>query len=263
MEVNYQNRWDGSLPHYKLFTDTMHELGQLGFYVEKDKNVSELIRKDYYYGKYHDLEFRAKRYPNGFEITFFQNINIVNSNGGYYDFDKFEKMPYLQKLIFKKIIYKLSIFFDKHGIKNDTEPFLKTSEEKIKYDFMKSYHHKQSDMNFNLSDLNGTTVEGYNNKDRDKKIIYNGETKYFRDYNGYLVRGTVYHNIGNMWWAIINKDKYYNVANFELFDLTKNDKRGRLARIRIPQSYLDRKAKLSEASIKELMNELRRRGKFK
>lgn len=262
VEINSQNRWDDSLPHYKLFIDTMHELGQLGFCVEKDKNVSELIRKDYYCGRYHDLEFRASRYPAGFEITFFQNINIVNSSGGYYDFDKFEKMPYLQKLIFKKIIYKLSIFFDKHGIKNDTEPFLKTSEEKIKYDFMKSWHHKQSDMNFNLSDLNGTTVEDYNNKDRDKKIIYNGQTKYFRDYKGYLMRGTVYHNINNMWWVIINKDKYYNIASFELFDLTKNDKRGRLARIRIPKSYLDRKAKLSEASINELANELRRRGKL-
>lgn len=261
-EVDIHNRWDGTLPHYQLFIDTMHELGQLGFYVSKDKAVSELIRKDYYYGRYNELEFKAHRYPAGFEITFYQNIIHENPHGGYYDFDKYEKMPYLQKLIFRKIISKLKIFLESSGICDGTEPLLRTSEEKIKYDFVKSWHHKQSDMNFNLSDLNGITSEKYNNKDRDKKTIYNGQIKYFRDYKGYLMRGTVYHNINNMWWVIINKHQYKNIADFQLFDLTEEDKRGRLAVSKQPKSYLDRKAKLEEASTKELISELRKRGKI-
>lgn len=262
-EVDNKNRWDGSLPHYQLFIDTMHELGQLGFYVEKDKSVSDIIRKDHYYGRYYGLEFKAHRYPAGFKIEFYQNLNYENKCGGYYDFNKFEKMPYLQKLIFKKIANKLGLYLQEYGVKNVTEPILKTSEEKIKYHFVESWHHKQNNMNFMLSDLDGTTCEySYNNRDRDKRIIYNGQTKYFRDYKGYLIRGTVYHNINNMWWVIINKYEYKNVASFELFDLSENDKLGRLARTRTPQAYLDRKAKIAESTTKELINELRRRGKL-
>lgn len=262
-EVNIENRWDGSLPHYKLFINTMHELGQLGFYVEKDKSVSDIIRKDHYYGRYYGLEFKAHRYPAGFKIEFYQNLNYENKCGGYYDFNKFEKMPYLQKLIFKKIAKKLGLYLQEHSVKNVTEPILKTSEEKIKYNFMESWHHEQKDMNFNLSNLDGTTDQySFNNTDRDKKTIYNGQIKYFRNYNGYLMRGKVYHNINNMWWVIINKYEYKNVASFELFDLSENDKLCRLARERIPQAYLDRKAKIEESSSKELINELRRRGKL-
>lgn len=261
-EVNHKNRGDGSLPHYQLFLDTMHELSQMGFYVEKDKDISELIRKDHYRGRYNQLEFKAERYPAGFKIEFYQNINIVNTNGGYYDFDKFDKMPYLQKLIFGNVIRKLELFLQQHNVSNNSEPTLKTSEEKIKYRFVKSWYHDQKDMCFNLSDLDGTTCEySYNNTDRDKKTIYNGQTKYFRNYKGYLMCGKVYHYINNMWWVILNKFDYTNIASFELFDLTDGDKKGRLARHKPPKEYVERKEKISKASTKELLNELRRRKK--
>lgn len=64
-----------------------------GFNVQRDPDVDKIIRKDYYIGKFHDLEFEAKKYPNGFEIGFFQNVVYENPNGGRYDFDKFSKMP--------------------------------------------------------------------------------------------------------------------------------------------------------------------------
>jgi len=239
----------------------MHELGQLGFYVEKDKSVSKIIRKDYYYGRYYGLEFKAHRYPVGFKIVFYQNINFEHKCGGYYDFNKFEMMPYLQKLIFKKIVNKLGLYLQDHGVENESEPNLKTSEEKVKYRFVKSCHHVQENMNFNLSDLDGTTCEySYNNTDRDKKTIYNGQIKYFRDYNGYLLRGKVYHNINNMWLVILNNHDYKNVASFELFDFSEKEKLGRLAKVRTPEEYLERKAKIAETSTRELIKELKRRG---
>lgn len=122
-EINANNRWNGSLPHYQFFMDVMHELGQLGFYVSKDKDVSEIIRKDYYCGSYNGLKFKAHRYPAGFEIEFYQNIVHENPHGGYYDFEKYEKMPYLQKLIFRKIANKLGKFLEDRGVANRTEPF--------------------------------------------------------------------------------------------------------------------------------------------
>lgn len=260
-KVDAYNRWDGSLPHYRLFIETMYRLWQMGFCVLKDKDASDIIRKDYYCGSCGELRFKARRYPAGFQIEFYQNIVHENPNGGYYDFARYAKMPYLQKLIFRKITNKLKIFFESRGIGDATEPLWRTSEQKIKYDFVKSSHHPQSDMNFDLSDLNGMTPEEYNNKDRDSKTIYNGQVKYFRDHKGYLCRGTVYHNINNMWWVIINQYQCRNMASFQLFDLTEEDERGRLAVPRIPESCLQRKRKLAEASTKELIAELRKRGK--
>lgn len=66
----------------------------------------------------------------------------------------------------------------------------------------------------------------------------------------------------NMWWVIINQYPYRNMASFQLFDLTEEDEHGRLAIPSIPESYLQRKRKLAEASTKELIAELRKRGKF-
>lgn len=260
-EVNCINRWDGSLPHYKLFLDVINELRQMGFYTNEDKEVDKLIRKDFYSGQYHDLKFKAERYPAGFKIEFYQDINHVNKYGGYYDFDKFDKMPYLQKLIFKNLTNKLAKFLEQNGIECGSDPILRTSEEKIKYDFVESWHHDQKDMNFNLSDLDGSTCEySFNNTDRDKKTIYNGDIKYFRSWNGYLMRGKVYHNINNMWWVILNRHEYTNIADFDLFDLTESDKLGRLAKHRPPKEYIERKEKILESSTTELINELKRRG---
>lgn len=259
-EVNTKNRWDGTLPHYTLFDETMRELGQLGFFTEKDKDVDQLIRKDYRYGRYHELEFKAHRYPAGFKIEFYQNINYKNPNGGYYDSDKYEKMPYLQKLIFKNITNKLKNFMSAKGYEDRTKIESKTSVDTIKADYVESWHKKHNSMDFDLSDLDGTTVEKYNNTDRDGKTICNGDIKYFRNHKGYLVRGRVYHRINNMWWVILNKHECTVEASFYLFDLKETDIFGRMARNDPPKEYIERKTKIAEASTKELMNELRRRG---
>ena len=78
-----------------------------GFNVQRDPDVDKIIRKDYYIGKFHDLEFEAKKYPNGFEIGFFQNVVYENPNGGRYDFDKFSKMPRMIQLYFVKFKNKI------------------------------------------------------------------------------------------------------------------------------------------------------------
>ena len=51
-----------------------------------------------------------------------------------------------------------------------------------------------------------------------------------------------------------------NIANFELFDLGPEEKRGRLARARIPAAYLEKKKAIEQSKTKELAAELRRRG---
>lgn len=63
-----------------------------------------------------------------------------------------------------------------------------------------------------------------------------------------------------MWWVIANKTEVRNIACFELFDLTPEDKRGRQVRARIPEEYAARIKAIGETKTKELISELRRRG---
>lgn len=247
--------------HYGYFYQLINMLGAEGFSVQKDPDVEEIIRNDYWIGKRGDLEFLAEKYPNGFKIEFFQNVVYVNPNGGRYDFDKFQKMPYMIRLRYKKYMNQLiRLLKSLDDVQDATSRSPKLAEEWIKCRYAEEWHHKQKDTNFDLRSLDGQTQPNYNGLDRDKKQLHNGEIKYFRHYNGYLFRGRIYHNCNNMWWVIVDKYTVKNVASFELFDLGPNDKRGRLASLRIPPEYLAKKKTIEQSTTKELAAELRRRG---
>ena len=126
-------------------------------------------------------------------------------------------------------------------------------------DYIGSCHHPQKEW-FRLEEVDGQTPEHeYNAKDRDGKILHNGEVKYFRDWSGYLIRGVIYHNINNMWWVLPLDGDVMNKACFELFDLTDAEPRRRVKEHRPPEEYAERKKWLSLCSTKELENELKRR----
>lgn len=258
-ECSCSDNWlKHNFKHYGIQHRLLNLLRTKGFMVEYDRDVSKIIRKDHFIGRKGNLHFKSSRYPMGFEITFYQEINTENSNGGYYDFDKFDKMPYLiQKqfqLVAKMICSFLSEFAD-----NKTKINYKSAEDKIKADYVESWHHPQKDMNFSLAEINGTTCEAYNNTDRDKKTIFNGDFKYFRGWDGYLRCGKVYHNINNMWWVIVDDSNIRNVASFELFDISYKDFRGRKKFGKPPKQFFEKRQLLSEISTKELQRELKRR----
>lgn len=135
----------------------------------------------------------------------------------------------------------------------------KLAEEWIKSRYVEEWHHEQKDMNFNLTDTDGEEQPSYNGLDRDKKVLRNGDIKYFRHWNGYLYRGRIYHNINNMWWVIVDKYTVTNIAAFDLFDLGLEDFRGRQKRPVIPKEYQERRKAIEATSTKELVNELKRR----
>lgn len=233
-----------------------------GFDVQKDPEVDKIIRHDYYIGKFRDLEFAAKKYQNGFEIEFFQNVNFENPNGGRYDYDRFSKMPRMIQLYFVKFKNKIVNLLKSlvPDICDNSTLSPKLAEEWIKCRYVESCHHEQENTDFDLRILDGQTQPPYNGLDRDKKTIRNGEIKYFRGRDGYLYRGRAYHDLNNMWWVIVNKYSVKRVAAFELFDLAPGDKRGRVAPLRIPPEYVARKQAISQSATKELVAELRQRG---
>lgn len=239
------NRWDDrdNWSHYPILHRTLNFMKSRGFEVGRDPRMEEnynCISKDYWKGKKENLEFECSRYPRGFSIKFYQNINTENENGGQYDFDKFKKAPYLVKLLWINETKKIGEFIKSivPDVVCNTDTDYKNSEDKIKNRFVECWHHPQKNMNFNLSDFDGATCEdNYNNKDRDKKIIYNGETKYFRDYRGRLKRGKVYHNINNMWWVVLNDTEYTNEACFSLFDASGEEFKNRRIQKNKKQAY--------------------------
>lgn len=265
--------WDEkSFPHYVLFNDVMKFLGSIGFYVSKNKEIQKhypVLSKDHKAGQYLALKFRANRYPVGFEIQFFQDEVRDNPAGGFYDFDKFDKMPYLIK---KQLILtqnKLRNYFSGLGYEDLSEPVRRTPEDEIKYRMLESCHHPLASMDDVLP--KGRTEDGIKNvnggrnvNDRDGKEIEDGEFKYARRNDGrygdgYLRRGIVYHSINAQWWMICGSHVETFSAH-ELFDLSPNEPRGRVAPDRMPQSVIDRKKATSDMSNKELIAELKRRG---
>lgn len=252
------HRYKHKFKHYGILHHIFNQLRAKGFTIDYNPNVSKIIRKSHFVGRKGNLFFKSERYPNGFEIEFYQEVITENPYGGYYDFDKFDKMPYLiQKqylLVAKFICDFLSAFAE-----NKTPITYIRAEEKIKFNYVESWHHPQKDMNFSLAELNGTTCEAYNNTDRDKKTIFNGDFKYFRSRDGYLRCGKVYHNINNMWWVIVDDSNIRNIASFELFDISDSDFKGREKKHKLPKEFLEKKQILSEISTKELQRELKRR----
>ena len=86
--------------HYENFKSALRFLGSIGFYVSEDKDVKReypTLSAQHRIGRYADLKFKAEWHQNDFKVTFFQDIYHENPHGGFYDFNKLEKMPYLIK----------------------------------------------------------------------------------------------------------------------------------------------------------------------
>ncbi len=251
-----------SNPHWENFKDAMRFLGSIGFYVGEDKEIKRMypvLNGNRRAGRYTDLKFKAEWHQNVFRIHFYQDVQFENPNGGYYDFDKLEKMPYLIRKQYELTESKLIDYFTGRGFPVNYQENRMRGKAFIINDYIRSCHHPQKEW-FRLEEVDGQTPEHeYNAKDRDGKILHNGEVKYFRDWSGYLIRGVIYHNINNMWWVLPSDGDVMNKACFELFDLTDAEPRRRVKEHRPPEEYAERKKWLSLCSTKELENELKRR----
>ena len=212
------------MEHFNLWCAAKRSLRDKGAFVRIDK----VIKKRYKclnqyngYGSWERLEFSTEIFTTGLKFEFFQNsTKSENQNGGRYDFDKYEKFPYLFKLRLKV------------AIKTLIEALTPICEASVTFTDSTKYSADYilkccSDRGKNVKTLNDiqASMRDYdfssnNNKDRDKKEIKCGEMKYFYSYDGYIHRGLVYHNSNNMWWVIENESSLRNIASFELFDRT-------------------------------------------
>lgn len=258
-ELPWSDEREGNL-HRENFLDTMKFLGSIGFYVSKDKEIKKRypsLHDTHRAGGFGDLRFKAEYAPNISHVSFYQDVSHENPHGGYYDFDKYEKMPYLIRKRFDWTLQKLIPYFEDCGFTVEQEEKCR-GEDFIVQSYIESRNHPQSNP-FSLSEIEGQTGEEYNCKDAKGRILYNGDVKYFRDFDGYLQRGKVYQNINHMWWILLPSGNVYNKVAYELFDWEDVEKKGRKKRHLPPKEYQERKYQLSLCSTKEIEHELRRR----
>ncbi len=204
-----------------------------GFVIQTDRRILEqfpILADTHWEGAKRDLLFKAEIYPAGFTFKFYQEINTKNPHGGFYDFDKFEMMPYLircEYLITKRYICHL---IEQEGYENIGEHHYKYAIDNVMYKIKSSWHYKEG------KELPEYEFPSYNGIDRDGKQLRNGQVKYFYDYKGRLMRGTVYHNINNIWWVVLNKYEYRNVCASSFFDITTgNLPKRRIQNKKMPQ----------------------------
>lgn len=209
-----------------VYGSLVKHLRSRGFRVVKDPEVkkrSPCISIRYHYAKKGDLEAVLHLSGRVIEIEFFQNIaNVKNSNGGRYDLDRFERMPYLLKKQFilesAKIVdfmvvaygYELGnklsngkstvtrIIMGMQGINKATHP-------------LESFNHQWGADRFQRDESGWPVASSYDNcgynKDRDGVPLRNGMTRYHRDKKGYLRKGVVYTNMNTMWQLIFGKGR--------------------------------------------------------
>lgn len=220
------NAWVNGKISHPVLLEIFDMMRERGWFIQTDQETLRdypCIAKDYFEGRKGNLLFKSHKYPAGFEIEFYQEINTVNRSGGYYDFDKLELMPYLIRCSFNVEVNHIRKVFEKNGYVEKSEPVFKNATEKVMHKIKTCCHYSE-----------GKTDKqpDYNATDKDKKRLKDGQVKYFRDHKGRLMRGTVYHNINNMWWVVINDFAYRNKACFELFDIdTEENKQRKLIKL--------------------------------
>ena len=206
----------------KIYEEILEILKTNGYTVEQGFwNFDKTPREDENIGAKQRLQYRIEKRRVGFCLEFF------DKDKDFCNLYEFEELVYLAKkqfiVIKEKIINKLKEMLDNLNIVFNIEfenKDFKYAEDRIKNDMVKSWHKPQKDINFNLSDLDGTSDN--NLKDKNGKKILNGEIKYFRNYKGRLQRGKVYEDINQNLYVLLNRNEYTVVNAKRMFDFEPN-----------------------------------------
>lgn len=186
----------------------------LGFSFHQDPQVKKHYRsiaRFHHVGVRGDLHFEAKNSGRHIEYQFWQElVRGGNANGGRYDFNKLKLMPYLLRLQFMVVRQKIAAVLEAHGYVYTGRPTPRNATHAVQI-------HRRELMDFQGPHFYDKPPATYNATDADGVQLRDGMVRYFRSWSGHLLRGIVYHNINNMWWVVVNRDYYTNVAAFHLF----------------------------------------------
>lgn len=232
--IDLKNDWDCfNLPKEaeNLRDDVLSFLESKGWIISTDEWTDNIYKYEYPWSKVgynpkSKLRFSFKFDKNIIEINVFQTVFPADrkAENGRFSFGQYEVMTYKMQQYFKLLAKQVSRFLKVTLTKIDASELAEKSIIKNNND---SWHRT----NVNCLEEIDECKHSNNALDKNKKLLKNGQVKYFYGYNGRLNRGKIYYNISNMWWVLVDKFNYSNIACFNLFDYNgeplKNPKRVR------------------------------------
>lgn len=191
-----------------------------GWKVGRDKDVYKNFRclnKGHRYCRKGGLEATLQLSGRSLSFEIYQNVvNVENRNGGKYDFNKMDRMPYLLRrhaeVAHKQIInFLLSQFgYELKTGKGIKGPGALTALEWVQHETKDCWHYKEElGRRSWSSDRNRTSG--------DNQLIDHLQPVFFEDYEGRIRTGTAFYNINNMWWVISGKYDLYNVSSRSIY----------------------------------------------
>jgi hypothetical protein len=186
---------------------------------------------------------------NSCSIEFYQDVVYVNRNGGRFDFDKLQKMPYLIRKKYEGAMAALTTHLTSRGFVEITKietpiidlpigqrlsacdgtavlPGPAEIAEAAKTFFNDKwdtpYDKKRGTHRFSRDETGWPTayeVTESGRRDRDLAYMSHGDVRLFRDMNGHLARGRVFGGIGSMWIVVFGPGPrdYTHLSSKELF----------------------------------------------
>jgi len=251
-----------------VLSHLVRTLRDLGWAVRGDKNIRKnfpILKRNHRYCRLGHLEAKINLGGRHLELKFFQNIaNVENRNGGEYDFDILERMPYLLRLqtinTMSKIAADLHATFgytlkDIKPRRSDYRPGGVTAMERLERYYAESWHTDKQ-----LGYSSGANCR-YNNTGANGETIKHGTTVWFKDLKGRRwMRGTAYYNINNMWWIVTDRWSMTNIGSHAIYTTQPNDLRdcsnNQHHRSRLEKQLLDAIANLDFVRAGELRKKL-------
>lgn len=153
------------------------------------------------------------------EFEMWQDVTPAkNLNGGRYDFDKEDRMPYVLRLEMERTRcrirdYLCNVFagYTFKESKPTRGPSGLTAIEYIQADVRACWHYNKE-----LDRRSGEESCG-NNRSADGSTVKHGAKVWFADYHGRICTGTAFYNINNMWWVITGRYDARNLGSFEIY----------------------------------------------
>jgi len=204
---------DPNDPGVAAFRDRVLEvLNRRGFGMGRDPYYTKqykILAKYHHYGRQGDLEVKTEASGRSCKIEFFQNLVRENRNGGYYDFSKRQKMPYLIGKQYEAARRAIAALIESLGGTLVLDVKLKGyARLKAERDELEAFQGPQ---------MYARVPPRYNSETGAGKIVRDGDIVFFRHFDGRWQRGQTWHHINNMWWVLLPCGTVRNIASFDLF----------------------------------------------
>ncbi|MFN3802617.1 hypothetical protein [Belliella pelovolcani] len=233
--LNFEQRGENftlSVPHKNVWDSIIRFLRKRGWKITENPSYKEHFNS---ISKYHKIGFKGEVTllmeitPISIKIEFGNKKNLSDSRAQIFwqkedAFERYHQLTYLQEKAVEIEIFKTKSYCQKWCELEKCDNELSAIEFILDKESRNTHIHGGAKSLDEIAlYMESEYAEEYQSKhnlrDKNKNLIYCGETKFFIDYRTKRVfKGIVYHNINNMWWVLLPDGVLRNIACFELFD---------------------------------------------